>query len=271
MIVAWLRDREETTLKYYFPEGQRVRLQPANPAYHPIFVKTDQLEIQGKVIAIVRQLVKPGAKHSCIVPKLSTMSCPRRPAVTHSPTPRFPTHSTRDQHHGVARALLGQRLVRVLNGERLAGRICETEAYGGPDDQASHAYRRTPRSSVMYGPPGVAYVYFIYGVHYCLNAVTGHDGVPGAVLIRASFPKKVSRPYAQHPTRRPGSRHLADGPGKLCQALGITVAENGLDLREPALFIGGEPVTVRQIEVTPRIGVAGDDEARPALAFRLGS
>ncbi len=80
----------------------------------------------------------------------------------------------------VARELLGQRLVRLLeDGQRLSGLICETEAYGGPDDEASHAYRLTRRSAIMYGPPGHAYVYFIYGMHYCLNVVTVLDGQPG--------------------------------------------------------------------------------------------
>ena len=126
----------------------------------------------------------------------------------------------------VARSLLGQRLVRVLNGQRLSGLICETEAYGGADDPASHAYRRTPRSAIMFGPPGVAYVYFIYGMHHCLNAVTACDGHPGAVLIRGIFPAEGIETMRR---QRPGAadQHLADGPGKLCQALGITLALNG--------------------------------------------
>src|SRR5512142_2942392 len=90
----------------------------------------------------------------------------------------------------VARALLGQRLVRVVDTERLSGLIAETEAYLGPADQASHAYRLTPRSAIMYGPPGYAYVYFIYGRNYCLNAVTEVAGKAGAVLIRALIPQE---------------------------------------------------------------------------------
>ena len=169
----------------------------------------------------------------------------------------------------VARAMLGQGLVRVLNGVRLAGWIAETEAYAGPDDPASHAYRRTPRSSIMYGQPGYAYVYFIYGTHHCLNAVTDADGVPGAVLIRALIPQEglglmwQNRGLSSLPVTRT-ERGIADGPGKLCQALGITMSENGLDLTESAqLFIeAGVAVPADEIEATPRIGVRGDAETR---------
>jgi DNA-3-methyladenine glycosylase len=166
----------------------------------------------------------------------------------------------------VAQALLGQRLVRVLNGQRLSGLICETEAYAGADDPASHAYRRTPRSTIMFGPPGMAYVYFIYGMHHCLNAVTACDGHPGAVLIRGIIPTESTELMRE---RRAGTsdRNLADGPGKLCQALGITLAQNGSDLTEdPELFITfGAQVAAREIIATPRIGVRGDKEtkARP--------
>ena len=171
----------------------------------------------------------------------------------------------------VARALLGQRLVRVADGIRLDGRICEVEAYGGPDDPASHAYRRTPRSAIMFGPPGFAYVYFIYGNHHCLNAVTGADGAPGAVLIRALFPdanlaemrRRRGLPAAAADPRR----GVADGPGKLCQALAVTLAENGADLTASnTLFIEeDEPAPAEQTRATPRIGVGGDDEARGRL------
>jgi DNA-3-methyladenine glycosylase len=166
----------------------------------------------------------------------------------------------------VAPALLGQRLVRMLNGQRLSGLICETEAYGGTDDPASHAYRRTPRSAIMFGPPGVAYVYyvyFIYGMHHCLNAVTACAGYPGAVLIRGIFPAEgIEFMRRQRPRVTDG--HLADGPGKLCQALGITLALNGSDLTDNlGLFITtGEQVAEREIITTPRIGVRGDEETR---------
>jgi DNA-3-methyladenine glycosylase len=167
----------------------------------------------------------------------------------------------------VARGLLGQRLVRVLDGLRLGGLICETEAYGGTDDPASHAFRRTDRSAIMYGPPGFAYVYFIYGVHHCLNAVTEPDGVPGAVLIRALLPgENLAEMRRRRGLRESVSdrlRGIADGPGKLCQALGITLGENGLDLTDSdALFVEqGVVVPDDQVVVTPRIGVRGSPEA----------
>lgn len=166
----------------------------------------------------------------------------------------------------VARELLGQRLVRQHNGQRLSGLICETEAYGGSDDQASHAFRRTPRSAIMYGPAGYAYVYFIYGMHHCLNTVTDSAGCPGAVLIRAIVPHEG---LALMRSWRPGvtDAHLADGPAKLCQALGITGSANGVDLTAgTTLWIEAEAViTGAEIIVTPRIGVRGDAETRARL------
>ena len=163
----------------------------------------------------------------------------------------------------VAPALLGQRLVRMLNGRRLSGLICETEAYGGADDPASHAYRRTPRSAIMFGPPGMAYVYFIYGMHHCLNAVTACDGHPGAVLIRGIFPTEgIEIMRGQRP--RVADERLANGPGKLCRALGITLALNGVDLTSnPELVITkGQTVTEQEIITSPRIGVRGEEETR---------
>ena len=183
--------------------------------------------------------------------------------MTHSPKHPLPHAFYARDTTAVAQALLGQRLVRMLDGQHLSGLICETEAYGGADDPASHAYRRTPRSAIMFGPPGVAYVYFIYGMHHCLNAVTTDDGHPGAVLIRGITSLEGIEAIRKN---RSGvsARHLADGPGKLCQALGITLAENGLDLtKSSALFItAGELVTAQEIIATPRIGVRGDEEAQ---------
>lgn len=169
----------------------------------------------------------------------------------------------------VARALLGQRLVRILDGVCLSGRICETEGYRGPDDPASHGYRRTPRSSIMYGPPGIAYVYFIYGNHYCLNVVTNADGVSGAVLLRGVIPLAGldvmrARRGSLKATRREPLAGLADGPGKLTQALGVSVAQNGLDLTlRGELFIEADaPAPADEVVTTPRIGIGGDEESR---------
>ncbi|HHS96728.1 MAG TPA: DNA-3-methyladenine glycosylase, partial [Chloroflexi bacterium] len=131
----------------------------------------------------------------------------------------------------VARDLLGRVLVRVLDGERLSGRIVEVEAYIGEDDRASHArFGPTERNAAMYGPPGHAYVYLIYGVHHCLNLVTGPEGFPAAVLIRALEPLEG---VEQMRGLRGGRPDLTNGPGRLCQALGIDLRFDGADLCAP--------------------------------------
>jgi DNA-3-methyladenine glycosylase len=154
----------------------------------------------------------------------------------------------------VARALLGKVLV---HGET-AGIIVETEAYLGGDDLASHSARGvTNRTRVIFGPPGHAYVYLIYGMYECLNIVAEPAGQPGCVLVRALEPVAGIEIMRQ---RRPAVRKLEDlasGPGKLTLALGITRAHNGADLTRGPLVVR-EPAVPRAFEVavTPRIGIA---------------
>lgn len=167
----------------------------------------------------------------------------------------------------VARELLGKRLVRVVGSQRLSGLIAEVEAYIGEDDAACHAAcGRTPRNEAMYGLPGRAYVYFIYGMHHCLNAVTEEEGFPAAVLIRALESLEgleVMRCY------RPGKpdSELTNGPAKLCQALAISRDLNGVDLcTSEALFIEeGRMMDQGEIEASPRIGINADELARSVL------
>jgi DNA-3-methyladenine glycosylase len=157
----------------------------------------------------------------------------------------------------VARALVGCVLATRVRGVETAGRIVEVEAYLGPDDPAAHSYRnhRSARNASMYRGPGIAYVYFIYGMHWCFNAVAGRDGVAAAVLVRALEP--VAGLAAMRRRRRTDDdRLLCSGPGRLCQALGISGAMDGLPLDGPRLCIrpplrraAGPPV------VTPRIGI----------------
>ena len=138
----------------------------------------------------------------------------------------------------------------------------ETEAYLGPQDQASHAYHRTPRSTIMYGPPGFAYIYFIYGMYHCLNAVTDAEGTPGAVLIRGILLDE-GLDQMRWPSGRPGVQHIADGPGKLCRALQITRDQNGWDLTRSALLYIENDVGVPEgdLVATARVGVRGDEDA----------
>ncbi len=168
----------------------------------------------------------------------------------------------------VARSLLGKRLVRILDGERLAGTILETEAYIGEEDQGCHASAgRTRRNSVMYGPPGHAYVYFTYGMHWLLNAVTGRQGFPAAVLLRAIEPLEgVKTIHA----RRGGRDCL--GPAKITRALGIDGTANGLDLcsRESGLWIeAGETIADGLVQTGPRVGLNTVPEPWRSIPWRF--
>jgi DNA-3-methyladenine glycosylase len=169
----------------------------------------------------------------------------------------------------VARALLGQTLVHDTPEGRVAGRIVEVEAYRGPADRAAHSYggHRSARNEAMYGPAGHAYVYFVYGMHHCVNVVTQAAGVPEAVLLRALEPLEGLDVMRRRRGLQDGPEwRLCCGPGALCQALGITRAENGTDLRRGALrILPGPVVAPRNVARTTRIGIAyaGADVTRP--------
>ena len=157
----------------------------------------------------------------------------------------------------VAPELLGARLVRETDDGRVGGRIVETEAYAGPEDLAAHSSRgRTARNAVMFGPPGHAYVYLIYGLHNCLNVVCGPGGKPEAVLIRAmEIDEGVEIARARRGARIADER-LAAGPGNVCVALGIDRGLNGADLVNGAgLRLEPAPRAVACV-ARPRIGVA---------------
>ncbi|MGQ9555443.1 MAG: DNA-3-methyladenine glycosylase [Anaerolineae bacterium] len=169
-----------------------------------------------------------------------------------------------DDTLAVARALLGMRLVRSLDGARVSGIIVETEAYCGTSDEGCHAYRgRTARTAVMFGPPGHAYIYFIYGRYYCFNVVAHREGEVGAVLVRALQPLEGLEVMR---ARRPGhpDRRLTNGPAKLCLALGIGRELNGWDLcaGEKLWLEEGEPVPDAQVRVGPRVGLKVGEYAR---------
>jgi DNA-3-methyladenine glycosylase len=158
----------------------------------------------------------------------------------------------------VARDLLGRLLVSTVGGRRCVARIVETEAYVGPHDPACHAafWRRTPRNEVLYGEPGLAYVYFTYGMHWCANVVTEREGYPAAVLLRALEP--VSGIATMRRRRRLGSDgpSLTAGPARLTEALGIDRRLNGHRLTTSPLWIAaGERVSPRSVVAGPRIGI----------------
>lgn len=189
----------------------------------------------------------------------------------------------------IARSLLGKYLVRRIDGETLVCRITETEAYVGSCDRACHAYgyRKTARNSVMFGPPGHAYIYFIYGMHFCLNFVTEPEGEPSAVLLRSVEPIHGFDRIAQArfgvtaaemtPYQR---KNFMNGPGKVCKGLSLSTEYNATDLTGETLFLCDSPKDVglpcpilprkEHIVSGPRIGVdyAGEDKDLP-WRFRL--
>ncbi len=183
-----------------------------------------------------------------------------------------------DDTVGVARALLGCVLWRRLaGGDLLAGRIVETEAYLGANDRASHARNglRSTRNASMYLDGGHAYVYFTYGMHWCLNVVTQPRDVPEAVLLRAAEP---IRGVESMRGRRPGAKKDSDlmsGPAKLCSSLDVDGELDGVSLLGPTLWISPREVTVFEAEigVSPRIGIdrTGDAAAWPLRFFLRGN
>ena len=155
----------------------------------------------------------------------------------------------------VAKELLGKYLVVKMDGEILSGKIVETEAYIGYKDPASHAYRgMTPRNKVMFGNPGYAYVYFTYGMHHCLNLVTEKKEYPAAVLIRALEPTSGIESMKKR-RRRKDMKDLASGPAKLCQALGIDLKLNGVDLCSETIYVEDRGETIEKTGSSSRIGV----------------
>jgi DNA-3-methyladenine glycosylase len=180
----------------------------------------------------------------------------------------------------VARQLLGKLLVHEVDGKRMSGIIVETEAYLGTKDRAAHSFggRRTPRNEAMYSLGGHAYVYFIYGMYYCFNVVTGHEGVPEAVLVRALEPvesldfmaaARFKTDYAHLSSRQ--KINLSNGPGKLCMALNIDRSLNGEDLCGSRIYIEDRTETP-EICSSKRIGIdyAGEDKDLP-LRFYIQS
>ena len=174
-----------------------------------------------------------------------------------------------------ARAILGARLVREAADGRRTGRIVEVEAYVGPGDLASHARMGpTPRNRVMFGPAGVAYVYLVYGMHHCLNVVTGPEDFPAALLIRAVEPiDGLAGMRAARGRANVADERLAAGPGLVGSAFGITRADTGLDLLDPGspLRLEGrqadEPEPV--VATGPRIGIAYAGEPWTSMPWRF--
>jgi DNA-3-methyladenine glycosylase len=171
----------------------------------------------------------------------------------------------------VARDVLGKCIIHDINGEKLSGRIVEAEAYIGPNDKAAHSYnyRRTERNEVMYGPPGYAYIFVIYGMHYCMNIVTGEADHPEAILIRALEPLRGLDTMTQNrygkmydELNKTARTNLTNGPGKLCRAMGIDKSNYGDDLCGSRLYLAADNTPQSfSISTSPRINIDYAEEA----------
>jgi DNA-3-methyladenine glycosylase len=172
----------------------------------------------------------------------------------------------------VARELLGTRLVRLEEGGRTAGIIVETEAYSGEEDLGCHASAGlTPRTQIMYGQAGHAYVYFTYGMHWMLNFVVEKNGFPAAVLIRAIVPTEGLDRIATRRAGRP-KEQWTDGPAKICMALAINKAFNGADLCAPdaTLFVeAATTISDSRVTIGPRVGLTSVPEPWKSIPWRF--
>lgn len=199
-----------------------------------------------------------------------------------TPLPRLPRAFCQRETVTVARALLGQLLVRQLHdGTRLSGLIIETEAYLGPEDKAAHTYNhhRSPRNESMWQQAATCYVYFTYGMHHCMNVVTGDEQTPQAVLIRALQPIEGKETMRKHRQTKPNKPPLKDtalcsGPAKLCSALAIDRQLDGIDLslNEDLWLEQTRQCTLAasQIAIGPRIGIdSSGDWAKQPLRFAV--
>lgn len=183
-------------------------------------------------------------------------------------TREFYQHDTLE----TAKDVLGKYIVHNINGIELIGRIVEAEAYIGPGDKAAHSYnyRRTKRNEVMYGPPGFAYIFIIYGMHYCMNIVMGNSDHPEAILIRALEPIKgldtmainrYGKKYGE--LNKTQKNNLTNGPGKLCKAMEIDVSNNGDDLCGNYLYLESDDAPQNlAIKSSPRVNIDYAEEAR---------
>ena len=192
---------------------------------------------------------------------------------------RLPREFYMDDTVEIAKALLGKYIVRRLHGEDIVCRITETEAYVGRTDKACHAYgyRRTPRTEVMFGPPGHAYIYLIYGMHHCLNFVTEPEGEPSAVLLRGVevihgldtvSRLRFGKDYSSLTSYQ--KKNFMNGCGKVCKGLSLTKEQNGIDLLGDTLYLAdsledmGLPASeaeTRSVHCGKRIGIDYAEEA----------